>query len=487
MASSKKIDSDKFLKQIIGSSKNAKVLMVNPFITDLRLPWAQWHQPTALLQLSSFLKQQNINVRLVDFIHTTSKQVVRRKHGEIERGGHLIPLWRFGLSSHSDIQHRIKRQLRGKWKPDAVLVTALNSVWWEDAKEVIEASHALLPDTPIYLGGVYPSFEPAHANKNSGANFVVSGRLPDVTKCSLDLSLYLSPPKSAGIYFYHQDSNGNLIPRQKQDILNEIQANIKLGALEFVFFDEEIEKKDIQRFIGLLDSIVEKGIKTRLILLGNISAKSMSKKLAKSMKSAGVRKIFLKCNLNFNDQDYFGDSLEDYQKCMTYLSEDAGYKPGTDDIAAMVVVGAPFEDLRIVSRRIIALSHVVRTVIPVPFQYVPLIHKKYSFHQDPSLNGNNPIERQIKRNLNSPEKLNGKIYPFAEISGYSYEEYLELTRLTALLNSKYRGSTFDFLGDSFTAQRFRESIRTKGWDPFKPKDEIGAVFIDNLLIKSEKL
>ena len=45
------------------------------------------------------------------------------------------------------------------------------------------------------------------------------------------------------------------------------------------------------------------------------------------------------------------------------------------------------------------------------------------------------------------------------------EEHAELHRMMALLNSRYRSKRFDFLGDSFTARLFRNSIRDKGWMP----------------------
>lgn len=486
MAYSKVLESKRFLNQIGGQENKAKILMISPFVSDFRLPWAHWHQPIGLLQLSSFLKQQNIDVRLVDFLHTDKKQIVRRKLKIIERNEYSIPLWRFGLTIKSDIESRIKKQLKKDWKPDMVFFTSLNSIWWGDVKEAIAVTREILPDTPIYLGGVYPTHEPDHARKFSGANFIVTGHIPEITQYPLDFSLYQSAPKSTGIYFYYEDQKGKLTPRPLDQILDEIKTNMQAGVLEFAFFDNEIKLEDRSVFIELLDLIVKKKVKTKFVLLGNISASSVDKKLAIKMKKAGVRKIYLKCNLNFNQKDYFIDLLEDYKTCMHHLIYDAGYKLGIDDIAAMLVVGVPFEDLRTVTKRVINLSHIVRSVIPVPFQYVPSLHKSFTFGSDAQLNGNNALGKHIAKYLNSPEKLNGKVFPFAEPSGYNFEEYMELTRLTALLNSKYRGATFDFLGKSFTAKKFRESIRTKGWDPFKDKNKAELIVLDSLFAKSEK-
>jgi len=124
MAHSKIMESDKFITQIIEHHDQFKVLMINPFVSDFRLPWAHWHQPTGLLQLASFLKQHNTDIRLVDFLNTTSKQIVRRKYKSVERGDYTIPLWRFGLSSNIDFMNRIKKQLNHGWKPDVIFFTS---------------------------------------------------------------------------------------------------------------------------------------------------------------------------------------------------------------------------------------------------------------------------------------------------------------------------------------------------------------------------
>src|SRR3990170_3424350 len=46
------------------------------------------------------------------------------------------------------------------------------------------------------------------------------------------------------------------------------------------------------------------------------------------------------------------------------------------------------------------------------------------------------------------------------------EDQIELIRLQRLLNSRFRGQRFDWLGDGLVAKIVRESIRTRSWDPF---------------------
>jgi hypothetical protein len=50
------------------------------------------------------------------------------------------------------------------------------------------------------------------------------------------------------------------------------------------------------------------------------------------------------------------------------------------------------------------------------------------------------------------------------------EEHAELHRLQALLNHRLHSKRFDYLGDSFAAQLFRNSIREKSFIPQFKKD-----------------
>jgi len=58
------------------------------------------------------------------------------------------------------------------------------------------------------------------------------------------------------------------------------------------------------------------------------------------------------------------------------------------------------------------------------------------------------------------------LFPLTRLLGQPLEEYMELVRLAALLNSKYRSKSFDFLGDKLAARLFRQSLRSQGWNPF---------------------
>lgn len=446
--------------------RNLRTLLINPPIHDYRLEWAKWHHPTGLLQLASYLKKQKKDVRLIDCLYfKQGTRLSRQKISSVKIESYTFNKWRFGLS-FEELEKRIKSCIEEGWIPKTVYVTTLNSIWWEGAVETIKRVKKLLPKAKIVLGGAYPTVHYDHAKEHSSADKIISDMFPKAAKLSPDLSLYEETPYSTGIYFYEQrptiykNAKREATPRKISDVIREIKEKVKAGVSELLFFDDEILLRNREDFGKLLDRIAKADLrKIHFVLPGNISPKTINEELARKMREARVSQIYLRCDLEFGlEKISYASLLTDYEQCMNALIQYGGFKSRDGNIAAMLVAGFPYENLEDVSERLIRLSHIVGSVMIVPFQYVP--------------NGytNSAITRALSQNGHfSPEGFNSKVFPLARYSGKSLEEYLDLMRLASLLNSKYRSKTFDFLGDSLTAQMFRESIRTRGWDPFREK------------------
>lgn len=438
-----------------------RVLLVSPPVYDYRLDWFRWHHPTGLLQIATLLNSKQKDIRLVDCLYTKQRaRLPRLKISTEELEGYKFNRWHLGLS-FSKLRRQIKDWLTEGWKPDTVLITGLNSVWWESTKDTVAAIRAILPEARVVLGGVYPTVQSEHAAEHSGADVVVIGSMPEAVGLPPDLSVYQSPPYSTGIFFYenpgiHTRLDSTLSPRPTAEILGEILEKARGGVWEFVFFDEVLHLEHREAFGILLDEIARAEIRSHFVLAGNVSPQFITQDLAKKLRQAKVTRIFLRCNLEYElDRIRYSDPLWEYERAVQALFEHKVCRPREENLAAMLVVGLPYEDLEMVCERLIRLAHIVGSVILVPFQYVP------GWHSGPL------FERALGQNGSfSPEKFNSKLFPLARLSEKKLEEYIELIRLAALLNSKYRSKTFDFLGDSLAARLFRESIRTEGWNPF---------------------
>jgi hypothetical protein len=451
-------------------SEAARVLLINPPIHDYRLDWGKWHYPLGLLQVGKLLTHRGAEVRLIDCLSANSGKMPKQKIGVQAIDGYEFIRWRFGLP-YPTLRARL-REVAG-WKPDCIMMTSLNSLWWEGVADTIDLVRDLLPGTPVVLGGKYPTFAPTHAASNSGADVLVRGSVPEVSPVGSGFVLDAQSPQSAGIQFYtetRQHAMRSLQPRPEQEIVEELVDGIRCGVREFVFFDEKIHFDDSDALKSLLAAIAAARLDVRLALPGNLPPAIVDRTLAQLLRSARVQQLYLRCELSFMDNRVrYADDLAVYEHCTQMLVEHGGYRPRAGEIAAMLVVGLPFEDLNEVCERLIRLAHIVGSVLLVPFQYVPGLHDGATFRRALAANGALRLEDH-----------NGKTFPMARLSGRSLEEYLELVRLAALLNSKYRSKTFDFLGDNLAARLLRESLRSGGWNPFgeQPATQARAALVD---------
>jgi len=441
-----------------------RILLIVPPVYDIRFEWARWHQSTGILQVGAWLRTQGKDVRFIDCLQTDKKKVQRHKVGEINIEHQVFNKWHYGITHHA-LKLKINALRVEGWQPDTVFITTFNSIWWEAARDIISVLKKRLPQAQIVLGGAYPTIELEHAAQNSGADLVVSGSITQAKELAPDLSLYSQVPPTTGIYFYGSrtvfESQGQVSPRNPDSLVAEICAKAKAGVREILFFDEEIRPQDGDTLGEVFDRVADCRLDIRFVFPGNISPYIVTDRLARQMKGARVKQLYLRCDMQWgDDQVQYTANLVDYRRCMDALLHHGGFKPRQDELAAMLVVGLPYEDLKEVSERLIQLAHIVGSVVLVPFQYVPGLHRGALFDSIFTADDSGP-----------PEDYNGKFFPLARRSGKTFEDYMELTRLAALLNSKYRSRTFDFLGGSFAAKLFRTSIRSEAWNPFRGNTE----------------
>lgn len=445
----------------------ARVLLVNAHAVDIRLPWAVWHQPTGLLQIGAALKRRGCDVRFIDCLGWNPRQrVSRRKVGTLEVEGQCIDLWRFG-ATWGPLNETVRALRQEEWQPDQVWVSCGQTTWWQGARDLIaRIKKDWFPKTRVVLGGVYPSLEPEHATAHSGADQIVVGPIPDAQDEIPDFTLYdpQQRPLFAGIYLYRSQSVTDVetgkavILRPPEEIAQEVVDKAALGVTAFAFYDEEIRVDQRPHFLDTLKAVAERKLdKTRWVAIGNISPRLIDDEVAQQMGRTHYQQVYLKCDVRHSPDGMAYDTpYEVYQACVEALHKNAGFKPRTGQVTAMLLVGAPYEHIEAVTERLIRLSSVVGSVNLVQYQfsrntaagdmYAPLLSR---------VNGNLDLTT-----------LNGKLYPLSRLTGVPFAHYVELTRLAALLNSKYRSKTFDFLGNSLIARAFQTSLSTGSWNPF---------------------
>jgi hypothetical protein len=463
--------------------QTGRALLLNAPAVDLRLPWARWHQPTGLLQIGAALQRQGHDVRFIDLLQPgQGGRIDRQKVGSVQVEGYDLNLWRFGLT-WSHLANALKSLKEEGWTPDLVLVSCFTASWWQGAQELIRYLKAgvdgrppLLPGVPVVLGGVYPTLEPEHAAMHTQADVVVVGSIPEARLEVPQLELY-GPgriPRFAGVYLYRSqsvaDANvaGGVVPRPPEEVAGEIAHKAQLGVTEFAFFDEEVRLDQREHFLEVLDAIIERDLNVRFVALGNVSPRLIAQagngSVARKMGQAGYRQVHLKCEVTHRpDGPVYDTPYEVYQACAAALQREARFKPRTEQLTAMLLIGTPYEYIEAVTERLIGLASIVGSVNLVPYQYSPgaaesRIYESLIYRDNGYLN---------------LTAMNCKLYPLARRNRIPYEHYIELTRLAALLNSKFRSTTFDFLGDGIVARAVQTSLRERAWDPFRTEERVG--------------
>ncbi|MBI2942557.1 MAG: cobalamin B12-binding domain-containing protein [Chloroflexi bacterium] len=446
-----------------------RLLLVNAPAVDVRLPWARWQQPTGLLQIGSALRARGCDVRLIDCLQIPpSGRLARERVGRLSVEGRCLDLWRFGLSpARAAAQMRSWR--RDGWHPEQIFVSCAVSTWWQGARDLI----ARLKDSefagiPITLGGAFPTFYPEHARTYTAADIVVAGDVADALVALPDLTLYRPGrlPRFAGVRLF---APGGLLPdmparraRSAEEVADQVAQLVGLGVTTLAFVDAWLGPDDREALAAALEHIASRSFpRVRFVATGNLSPRLIDDELAVLLRRAGFRQVYLHDDVRHtSDGVQHLTSREEYARCADALHQ-AGFQRRTDEIGAGVLVGIPGEDLSAMTARLARLASAVGSVNLVPYQYTPATPEGQTYAR---------LLAQRNGHLD-PTTLNAHLYPLARLAGASLEDYLELARLAALLNSKYHSQTFDFLGNSLTARLVRASLGEGLWNPFRSTAE----------------
>lgn len=450
-----------------------KYLIINAPAVDTRLPWANWHHPYGPLLIGTELSARGNDVRFIDALHSSSEgKIPRTKINTFEIDGYKVDNWQFGTPP-GKIINIIQGWIKEGWKPNAIFISCAISYWWPATSDLIYRIKKQY-DIPIYLGGGYPTAYPEHAIANTKADYVISGNLTGISCQATDFSIYkpLPHPLISAVRLFASNEIGDLVARSNEVIVSEIYEKAKLGVSKFILFDEWISIDRYQSLKEILTSIISSNprvlgsrLKPIFIAPGNISPKLIDKDLAVLFREANFRTISFHDDVSHGPYEIqYPSTFENYRNSVVALHE-AGYKPRTEQIDAAVLVGFLNENIKDLAKRVSELSSIVGSVHLVPYQFTPnsFVGNKYSDWLSRH-NGHLDLSH-----------LNGKLYPLARLAGAKLEEYWELNRLVALLNSKYHNHTFDFSSDSLVSNMVRNSINSRLWDPFYKETQIEEV------------
>jgi radical SAM superfamily enzyme YgiQ (UPF0313 family) len=408
-------------------TKNRRnVLLINPPIYDCSDFKLEYCQPTGLLKISSYLKQYNSNVELIDCL---KDNIPRQKIGEINRGKVKIPLYHFGDGFDLLSEKLFNLQNR----PDEIYLTAFATYWYKSIRDTISLIRKIFPASKIIVGGIYPTLLPEHAEKNLGADIIVVGEIMGLEYRSIDMGNYYKPnfmglKPSKGCpnkckYCAQNIINSNGLSYQNPTaIVDEIEYNTSINRIHQYYIFSENFLYNQTHFKDFLNEIISRKLNIQIGAPKGMEPRLLSKEILSLMKKAGW--YGLRLALETVDEKHkkrLGrryNNKNDYESAIRYAL-DSGFS--SSEIGTFLLYGTPFEKIEDIKETADYIAKNNSYIIPMAFTPVPgseLYNENFEYLRNKDLTD-----------------LMGRLYPFSELNGYNINVYLEVEKYFARLNN----------------------------------------------------
>ena len=358
------------------------LLLVSPWIYDFSA-YDFWLKPIGLLALASALREQGMEIKLVDFtdpfLVSDPKELAKLKRRPDGRGKFFAqelekpePLKtiprrykRYGL------EPSFLKNLLGKFPPPKVILIATTmTYWYQGYQETIKFLREIFKNSPIIVGGLYTTILPEHSQKNLSADYYCLGdyeqHLSAFLKEILGEEINLNPPERTGLaldlyphleygviltgrgcpfrckYCLSWKLHPRLRRKSPEQVLEEIiWQNRSLGLKNIAFYDDALFLEPEAHILLILEGVVREGLNLKIHTPNGLHLKPMSPELAELMKKAGFETIrFGLETTNPERQKQLGAkaSLDDLARALQYL-EKAGYE--RREIGVYLLAGLP--------------------------------------------------------------------------------------------------------------------------------------------------
>lgn len=447
------------------------LLLINPWIYDFAA-YDYWLKPLGLLAIASILRKNGYSLSIIDCLDSNHPYMRKRLRGKRPRKNELygdgqffkeeitkpsqlasVPrrYSRYGISPDCFIQELKKI----KPMPDAILFTTLITYWYPGTSQAISIVKKMFPNTPVILGGNYPTLCPEHAI-NTGADQCIQGpgekKILEILKeiTGKDI-IFLPDPADLDTlpypafdllkhidYICIQTSRGcpyrctycasDLINkgfrrRSPTVVLKEIRHWAEnFGIKNIVFYDDALLYKSEEHIIPILDAIIHEGPHGLYFHTPNgLHTRFINPYLANILFESGFKTIRLGYETSSDKRQHESGgkvNTAELESAIAYLRE-AGYT--TADIGVYILIGLPGQEAGEAESSIDKVVGLGGTPIITEFSPIPgtaiwekaVEYSSYDLVRDPILHNNS-------------------IFP-CQWSGFSWEDYLRIkTRVSTI-------------------------------------------------------
>lgn len=422
-------------------SPGSKVLLLNPYVQDVRYPWVRWNQPVDLLKLGRLLTSPDFGceVELIDcMLPGDSGRVPDRYVDDLATGERFRT---FGVLLDK-AQRQLLTELSQSWAPDYVVISTLTSYWGPRVVAAIRATlKSTMPQVQVVLTGGFAKYERELASRTR-VDTIITDDFPSSSQIPL-WNLYQSKRtqpfhegrrcRFAGLTFGQAATGGF--------VLDQVRRARESGINTFVFFVDDIFAKEGRLLNEALDSVGGEG---RIDFHGlcGIDPTRAPVGMWEQMLKAGFRSVHLEYPRMGEELD-----LESYARAASVL----GGKLTPGELSGFVDVGRPGDELATLIQNTLEILATVGSIIPKPFTPSPIDHEVL-------------YREVVQRSAGRLDRLGPRAFPLnGLIPGLSKDDFEDFFGLTTELNKKYHGRPFDLFDPSAITQAFSSSLRKGVW------------------------
>jgi hypothetical protein len=290
----------------MNSSPKKSILLVNPWIHDFAA-YDLWIKPLGLLYVGSILRSKGYRVSLIDCLELTSfpDESLRKPKKKESGQGHFYKEIIPKPKALSKILRRYRRYgvppeivrtfLRQLPRPDLVLVTSSMTYWYPGVVETIQMVRESIPGAPIFLGGIYATLCPDHAQRVSGADRVLAGPW-DEEKLRI-VGEILEDPRlegEKGFLSWPYPAFDLYESRNPEEAVGELEHwHKKFGVKDFAFYDDALLIRPTEHILPILRGVMGKKLTCRFHTPNALHAKSIEQEVADYLYRAGFKTIRL--------------------------------------------------------------------------------------------------------------------------------------------------------------------------------------------------
>ncbi len=368
-------------------SPTPHILFVHPWIYDFTA-YDFWIKPLGLISMAAIVEAHtSARISLIDCLDRAPfalfKGLRRRTDGRgayfkqtVDKPEVLRPIPR-RFSRYGIPISLFRARLKGMPPPDLVMLTCAMTYWYPGVQLAVELIRERHGGIPIVLGGIYASLCPGHAERESGADFVLAGPgenavlplLRDVLgdRIGASKSRYtalqdLPPPAfhllsdtnslaittSRGCpYDCSYCASRRLYPGWEQSSPEKVVALIKhlslhLGTRHIAFYDEALLWNKTRHIHPILSELIRLKLPVTFHVPNGLHVREVDGEIARLLFRARVRSIYL--SQESLDSEWLRKTRtrkvkpEDLPDALRNL-ERAGYRRG--DIGVYLLAGIP--------------------------------------------------------------------------------------------------------------------------------------------------